>query len=58
MAVDPERIRQRMKEAEESGRPCLGVQDARTALCALAVVVEGGPRSEQFCDAVILERAS
>jgi hypothetical protein len=58
VAVDPERIRQRMKEAEESGRPCLGEQEARSALCALAVVFEGEPQGEQDGGVVMLERAS
>ena len=59
MAVDPERIRQRMKEAEESGRPVLGVLAARSALCALAVVVDEEPQEEESGGAVVvLVRAS
>lgn len=48
-----------MKEAEESGRPVLGVLAARSALCALAVVVDEEPQEEESGGAVVvLVRAS
>lgn len=59
MAVDPERIRQHMMAAEESGRRSLGVREARVALCALAVVVDEDPHEEEpGGSVVVLVRAS
>lgn len=40
MAIDPERIRQRAREAEESGRRCLDAQEGHVALRALAVMLD------------------
>ncbi|MEU3337331.1 hypothetical protein [Streptomyces sp. NPDC006668] len=58
MAIDPDRIRQRMMEAEQSGRRPLNIDEAVSARRALAVVVDGelqgGPRG----DGVALVRAS
>ncbi|MGI5139374.1 MULTISPECIES: hypothetical protein [unclassified Streptomyces] len=61
MAIDPARIQQRMVEAELSDRPVLGVREAATALCALAVVFEEGSQDgiqEPLCDSAELVQAS
>lgn len=47
MAVDPARIRRRMQEAEGSNRRSLGAREARVALRALAVVLDGGRTRNQ-----------
>ncbi|MEU2857527.1 hypothetical protein ABZ672_03725 [Streptomyces mirabilis] len=58
MAVDPARIRRRMQEAEGSNRRSLEVQEARVALRALAVVLNGGACEEPGHAGVALEQAS
>ncbi len=62
MAIDPARISRRMVEAEESGRPALGVGEAGAALRALAVVAEeepqGVPQRVSSGDVVALVQAS
>ncbi|MGW2700790.1 hypothetical protein [Streptomyces sp. NPDC001340] len=58
MAIDPDRIRMRAMEAEQSGRRPLNVDEAATALRVLAVVIDGESRDEQVGEGVTLERAS
>ncbi|MFH8772069.1 hypothetical protein [Streptomyces sp. NPDC017958] len=58
MAIDPDRIRKRAMEAEQSGRRPLNVDEAVTAMRALAVVVDGESRDDQVGEVVALERAS
>ncbi|MET7889951.1 hypothetical protein [Streptomyces mirabilis] len=58
VAVDPARIRRRMQEAEGSNRRSLEVREARVALRALAVALDGGAREEPGHAGVALEQAS
>lgn len=58
MAVDPARIRRRMQEAEGSNRRSLGAREARVALRALAVVLDGGPHEKPGHAGAALEQAS
>lgn len=58
MAIDPERIRQRMVEAEESGRRGLGAEEARLVLRELAVVRDGASKGERRGEMAALTRAS
>ncbi|MET9410234.1 hypothetical protein ABZX90_31420 [Streptomyces sp. NPDC002935] len=58
MAVDPARIRRRMQEAEGSNRRSLGVREARVALRALAVVLDGEPDEKPDHAGTAMEQAS
>ncbi|WP_326737090.1 hypothetical protein [Streptomyces sp. NBC_01022] len=58
MAIDPERIRQRMLEAEESGRRGLRAEEARAILRELAVVRDGTSKGERRSEIAALTRAS
>jgi hypothetical protein len=58
VALDPERIRKLMTEAEKSGRQCMGVSEARSALNALAVVVGESPRRQLSETVVRMTKAS
>jgi hypothetical protein len=58
VAIDPDRIRKRMMEAEQSGRRPLNVDEAVTASRALAVVVDGEQQGGPSGDGVELVRAS
>lgn len=58
MAVDPARIRRRMQEAEGSNRRSLEIREARVALRALAVALDGGAHEEPGHAGVALEQAS
>jgi hypothetical protein len=46
VAVDPARVRARLREAEQSARPVPGVGEARAVLQALAVEDEGQAHEE------------
>ncbi|MGW1621883.1 hypothetical protein [Streptomyces sp. NPDC002172] len=56
MAIDPARIRQRMIEAEQSGRRPLTVDEAVEVLRALAVAMDGEIQEGPSGDPVALQQ--